>query len=162
MSDSMPKWVQPMLAKLSGSLPADDERWAHEMKWDGIRGLDFIQGGRLRLMTRNQIEVARRHPELGGLGAALGGRSAILDGEIVGFDDRGRPRFEALQQRMGLDGHHRNPARPDVAVAYIIFDLLHLDDASLLNEPYEQRREQLEGLGLDADHWCVESKEPGP
>src|SRR5205823_10453403 len=106
-----PRWVAPMLAKLSPSLPKDDDRWAYEMKWDGIRGLAFIQGGQLRLMTRNQIEVTRRYPELSGLGAALGGRSAILDGEIVGFDEGGRPRFEALQQRMGLDGHHRIPSR---------------------------------------------------
>src|SRR5437763_13810539 len=152
MPDSMPKWVQPMLAKLSSSLPKDDERWAYEMKWDGIRGLAFIQGGKLRLMTRNQIEVTRRYPELSGLGASLGRRSAILDGEIVGFDDGGRPRFEALQQRMGLDGHHRMPARPDVAVAYMIFDVLYVDEASLLNEPYEQRRKRLEGLKLDTDH----------
>lgn len=51
-----------MLAKLSGSMPTDDDRWAHEMKWDGIRGLAFIEGGKLKLMTRNQLEVTRRYP----------------------------------------------------------------------------------------------------
>jgi bifunctional non-homologous end joining protein LigD len=40
-----------MLAKLAGSLPTDDERWAYEMKWDGIRGLAFIGGGKLKLLT---------------------------------------------------------------------------------------------------------------
>ena len=53
MADPLPRWIPPMLAKLSGSLPADDERWAYEMKRDGIRGLAFIEGGKLRLMTRN-------------------------------------------------------------------------------------------------------------
>src|SRR5437867_11730301 len=134
----MPKWIPTMLAKLSSSLPKDDERWAYEMKWDGIRGLAFIQGGKLRLLTRNQIEVTKRYPELAGLGAALGRHAAILDGEIVGFDDAGRPRFEALQQRMGLEGAHRIPARPDVAVAYMVFDVLYLDDRSLLNASYEE------------------------
>jgi bifunctional non-homologous end joining protein LigD len=142
-----------MLAKLSGSLPADDDRWACEMKWDGIRGLAFIEGGELKLLTRNQIEVTRRYPELAGMGADLGGRRAILDGEIVGFDEQGRPRFEALQQRMGLDGHHRIPSRPDVPVAYMAFDLLYLDSAPLIAEPYETRRELLESLGLEAEHW---------
>src|ERR687892_30720 len=112
MSDPVPRWIPPMLAKLAGSLPTDDARWAYEMKWDGIRGLAFIEQGKLRLMTRNQIEVTRRYPELAGLGAALGGHSAILDGEIVGFDDTGKPRFEALQQRMGLEGGHPSKARP--------------------------------------------------
>ena len=51
MPDSLPQWIQPMLAKLFGSLPADDQRWAYEMKWDGIRGLAFIEHGKLRLMT---------------------------------------------------------------------------------------------------------------
>ncbi len=136
MPDPMPKWVQPMLAKLSSSLPKDDERWAYEMKWDGIRGLAFIERGKLRIMTRNQLEVTTRYPELAGLGAAFNGRNTIFDGEIVGFDDEGRPRFEALQQRMGLEGGHRIPARPDVAVAYMIFDVLHLDDRSLLTSPF--------------------------
>ena len=63
-----------MLAKLSSSLPRDDERWAYEMKWDGIRGLAFIEQGKLRLMTRNQIEVTRRYPELRGLANELGSR----------------------------------------------------------------------------------------
>ncbi len=112
MPDPMPKWIPPMLAKLSGSLPADDERWAYEMKWDGIRGLAFVEQGKLRLLTRNQIEVSRRYPELAGLASALGNHSAVLDGEIVGFDDHGKPRFEALQQRMGLEGGHHTHARP--------------------------------------------------
>jgi len=53
-----------MLAKLSRSLPADDERWVYEMKWAGSRGLAFIEQGKPRLLTRNQIEVTRRYPEL--------------------------------------------------------------------------------------------------
>jgi bifunctional non-homologous end joining protein LigD len=142
-----------MLAKLSASLPKDDERWAYEMKWDGIRGLAFVQAGKLRLMTRNQNEVTGRYPELLQLGAQLAGRNAILDGEIVGFSEHGKPTFEALQQRMGLEGGHRIPSRPDVAAAYMIFDVVYLDDRSLLQQPYEVRREQLEGLHLEAEHW---------
>ncbi len=142
-----------MLAKLSGPLPADDERWAYEMKWDGIRGLAFIEQGKLRLMTRNQIEVTRRYPELVGLASALGNHSAILDGEIVGFDDQGKPRFEALQQRMGLEGGHHTVARPGVPIAYMVFDVLYLDGDSLLNQPYEVRRAKLEALHLESEHW---------
>ena len=89
MPDPLPRWIQPMLAKLSGSLPKDDERWAYEMKWDGIRGLAFIEKGKMRLLTRNQIEVTRRYPELAKLASAVGNHGAILDGEIVGFDDAG-------------------------------------------------------------------------
>src|SRR6266540_5849869 len=153
MPDPMPKWIRPMLAKLSGSLPADDERWAYEMKWAGIRGLAFIEQGKMRLLTRNQIEVTRRYPELAGFALALGSHSAIIDGEIVGFDDHGQPRFEALQQRMGLEGGHHTQARPGVPIAYMAFDLLYLDGASLLQVSYEIRRIQLEALQLESDHW---------
>src|SRR5438105_1953805 len=107
MSDPMPRWITPMLAKLSGALPPDDARWAYEMKWDGIRALLFVGNGQLRIMTRNQIDVTKRYPELHGLGAGLARRSAIRDGEIVGFDEQGRPKFEAFQQRMGLEGGRR-------------------------------------------------------
>lgn len=69
------------------------------MTWDGIRGLAFVQGGALRILTRNQIEVTTRYPELPGLGSALDGQNAIFDGEMVGFNEQGRPSFEACDRR---------------------------------------------------------------
>jgi bifunctional non-homologous end joining protein LigD len=74
MSDPMPRWIPPKLAKLSGALPLDDAHWAYEVKWDGIRALSFIEGGRFRIMTRNQIEVTKRYPELHGISDRLAKR----------------------------------------------------------------------------------------
>jgi ATP-dependent DNA ligase len=54
---------------------------------------------------------------------------------------------------MGMDRNHRIPARRDVPVAHVIFDVLYLDDTSLMDQPYEARRELLEKLGLEAEHW---------
>src|SRR5215212_10370779 len=99
----MPERVIPMLAQL-GELPPDEDRYGFEVKWDGIRALFYQRPGRARLETRNLADVTARWPELRPLGEALGGRSAVLDGEIVAFDEEGRPSFGRLQSRMHLTG----------------------------------------------------------
>lgn len=131
-----------MLAKLVSALPPDDEHWAFEMKWDGIRALGFIQGGKLRLLTRNGNDMTARFPELAGLGKSVN-TDALLDGEIVALDERGRPSFQLLQQQ------HQQPA----TVVYILFDVLHLGSEALLGQPYTERRARLEALKLDGEHW---------
>ena len=151
--EPMPQQVKPMLARL-GDLPADDRRWAYEIKWDGVRAIGYAEGGRLRLESRNGRDITPRYPELRELGRALAGREAILDGEVVAFDDGGRPSFQKLQGRMHLTSEHavRRLAVSD-PVAYLIFDLLWLDGHSLMDLPYLERRERLAELGLNADRW---------
>jgi bifunctional non-homologous end joining protein LigD len=99
--EPMPEHVVPMLARLA-RLPADEERWAYEIKWDGIRAIAFSRPGRLRLESRNLIDITARYPELRALNRALSHHEVVLDGEIVAFDDEGRPSFECLQRRMHL------------------------------------------------------------
>jgi hypothetical protein len=91
-----------MAAQLAAGIPPAEERCGFEFKWDGIRAIAFYDGGRQRLQTRNRNDVTRRYPELAPLGDALGSHQAVLDGEIVALDAKGRPSFETLQQRMGL------------------------------------------------------------
>jgi bifunctional non-homologous end joining protein LigD len=149
----IPDDLRPMLATL-GSLPPDDELWAYEMKWDGVRALVRVEGGRITIKSRNDIDVTVSYPELRPLGEQLGSTQVLLDGEIVSFDDHGRPSFERLQQRMHVASaaSARRLADSDPA-AYLIFDLLHLDGRSLLDLPYTQRRELLDGLELAGESW---------
>jgi bifunctional non-homologous end joining protein LigD len=137
----MPSFVKPMLAKLS-TLPADESQWAFEVKWDGIRAIARREPGRLNLLTRNEIDRAARYPELAGLDEILGSHAAMLDGEIVTFDQQGRPSFQ------GLASHDEPGARQ---ASYMVFDLLWLDGDSLLDLPYLERRERLFALELDGD-----------
>ena len=74
--------------------------WAYEMKWDGMRAIVAVEGGRLARRARRATTSTRRFPELRALGGALGARDAVLDGEIVALDEDGRPSFELLQPRM--------------------------------------------------------------
>src|SRR4051794_13618541 len=82
-------------------LPPDDG-WAFEVKWDGVRILAKVDGGQIRLRSSNGIEATNRYPELHALADTLGGVEAILDGEVVAFDEQGRPSFGLLQSRMHL------------------------------------------------------------
>src|SRR6266700_5527659 len=150
----MPTVVDPMAAQLAAGIPAREERYGFEFKWDGIRAISFWDGRALRLQTRTRNDVTPRYPELAPLARALGSRQVVLDGEIVALDERGRPSFEHLQQRMGLTAEadvRRVMAK--VPVSYILFDLIYLDGQLLDDEPYTRRREWLEELRLSDRHW---------
>ncbi|HEX2903169.1 MAG TPA: non-homologous end-joining DNA ligase [Jatrophihabitans sp.] len=150
-----PKDLAPMLASPGALPPAkDDALWAYEMKWDGMRAIARVDGGRLTLHSRNAREVTVSFPELRPLAEHFGTSQAVLDGEIVCFDDRGRPDFGRLQERMHVSSARQAQSlaatRPVVLLA---FDLLHFDGESLLELPYSQRRERLESLELDGPNW---------
>jgi len=156
-----PEGLRPMQATLAATPPKGDG-WAWELKWDGIRALGYVDGGRLRLFTRNGNEVTNRYPELRGLGETLGSRQAVLDGEIVTFDDAGRPSFERLQRRMHVenDSSIRRLVN-EVPAVYVLFDLLWLDRHSTMALPYEERRAQLFDLGLTGPSWQTPPHEVG-
>jgi bifunctional non-homologous end joining protein LigD len=148
----MPERLEPMLAR-AGDLPPD-EGWAFEIKWDGVRAVAYAEGGRLlKLESRNRNNITPRYPELRELGRALGTHEAILDGEVVSFDN-GVPSFQKLQKRMHLtsEGQVRRLSQSE-PVVYIIFDLLWLDGHSLLELPYADRRKLLAKLELTGPAW---------
>jgi bifunctional non-homologous end joining protein LigD len=151
--EPMPARIAPMLAR-SASLPDDDSGWAFEVKWDGVRAIAYSQPGELRVESRNLNDITDSYPELFGMNAALGSHSAVLDGEIVAFDEAGRPSFAALQRRMHTAS--RSQARKlakDTPVTYVIFDLLWLDGHSLMDRPYSERRTRLAALALNGESW---------
>ncbi len=151
--DPFPENVVPMLAKLS-TLPREGSGWGVEVKWDGIRAIAYCRPGRVELQTRNLNDVSAQYPEVKRIARALGSHDAVLDGEIVAFDESGRPSFERLQQRMHLsdDNVVRRRMRTH-PVVYVVFDLLYLGGEDLMGEPYERRRELLEGLSLAGESW---------
>lgn len=154
--EPFPQLIPPMLAA-SGPMPvgAEEAGWAWEFKWDGVRAVTYVRLGGVVLRSRNDRDITVSYPELHALGAALP-TPAVLDGELVAFDEAGRPSFGTLQRRM----HVSDPAAAgrlsaQVPVSYVIFDILHLDGWSLRSLPYDARREHLTGLGLDHPAWQV-------
>ena len=160
--EPMPEHVVPMMARL-GTLPAKDDGWAYEIKWDGVRAIAYSEPGRLRLESRNLNDISAQYPEVRPLNRALSSHSAVLDGEIVAFDRAGgRPSFERLQQRMHLTGEAQIRRRAqDHPVVYVIFDLLYLDGHDLMALPYSERRARLEELALDGPAWQTPSHSVG-
>ena len=158
---SPPADLRPMLATLTTSAPRGDG-WSWELKWDGIRAVGYVDGGRIRLLTRNGNDVTHRYPELRRLGEALGARDVVLDGEIVAFDDTGRPSFELLQRRMHVEGDSAiRRLVGEVPVTYVLFDLLWLDGRSTMELPYSERRARLRELDLNGASWQTPPNEEG-
>jgi bifunctional non-homologous end joining protein LigD len=150
---TLPEHLLPMLAS-PGRLPRDDAGWAYEIKWDGVRAITYWRPGRMRIESRNLNDVSSRYPELRALGRQLGARAAVLDGEIVAFDERGTPSFELLQRRMHLSSESAiRRAALQAPATYVIFDLLHLDGLRTLGLPYRERRRQLDELHLNGVSW---------
>lgn len=137
-----PPAPRPMLATLTGK-PFDDPEWTFEPKWDGIRAIAICNES-TQLISRNEKDITSGYPELSKLHERVVGLEAMLDGEIVAFED-GVPSFQKLQGRM----HLRDPAQVEravktIPVAFIAFDLIYLDGRSLIDLPLAERRALLE------------------
>jgi bifunctional non-homologous end joining protein LigD len=160
----MPASIHPMLAE-SVNDPFDGAEWLFEIKWDGYRAIAFIEGGKVRLVSRNQNELTARYPELHDLARFVKAKTAILDGEVVALDDEGRASFSLMQQRTGFrPGGKRRVANADVPVLYYAFDLLYLDGYDWRRVPLEERKLKLKsvlesGDGLRySDHYEAQGK----
>ena len=137
---NLPATLRPMLPR---PLPQPFDSTAHlfEPSWGGLRALAFIGpadvagAGDVRIVDGEGRNLAASLPELSGLAVRLDARSAILDGELVVVDGSGRADGEELSRR--LAGERGRP------VAFLAFDLLHLDGRSLLSAPLARRRERL-------------------
>jgi bifunctional non-homologous end joining protein LigD len=141
-----PPSLQPMLAE-GGHQPFDDPKWRFEPKLDGIRALAFLSTDLTRLITRRGRDVATQYPELHMIHELVDQVNAVMDGEIVAFDEDGKNSFEALQQRMNL-ANEREIKRiaKQIPVALVAFDLLWLDGRNLTEQPLEERRELLQAV----------------
>jgi bifunctional non-homologous end joining protein LigD len=147
----MPEHVVPMLARLS-HMPANQDDWGFEVKWDGIRAILYSRKrkGDLTIENRNLRDITFKYPEL----RPLAGLNAVVDGEIVAFDENGRPSFERMQGRMHLSTEQAVRARmSDLPVRFMVFDLTWHDGEDLTELPYTERRARLEALDLNGESW---------
>ena len=122
--------------------PYDEEGWWFEVKWDGYRTLIYSEAGGIEARSRRGLDLLGPFPELGRLDLPQG---AVFDGEVVAFDEEGRPSFSLLQRRTGFGGVRSG--RP-VGVNLVVFDLLYHGE-ELIGRPYTERRSRLESLDLE-------------
>jgi bifunctional non-homologous end joining protein LigD len=129
-------FIAPALPKPTES-PAEDDGWLHEIKYDGYRTVLVIGGGQVRAFTRAGHDWTHRYPRIVAAARSLPVKAAILDGEAIVQDDCGVSDFAALPSAIANQPHR---------LLFYAFDLLHLDDNDLRDQPLIERRERLRGL----------------
>jgi bifunctional non-homologous end joining protein LigD len=127
-----------MLAR-SGRLPASGD-YAYEVKWDGFRAIVSTEGP-LRVRSRRGWDMT---PHVGFL-ADLPVR-AVLDGELVALDADGKPDFPQLCGCVLM-------RRTTAPLTFVAFDVLSVESRNVMGLAYTERREILDGLGLDDRYW---------
>jgi bifunctional non-homologous end joining protein LigD len=132
----VPKFVEPMHAKLVTAPPAGD--WSYEIKFDGYRAIALKGGDEVRLLSRNQKDLGKKYSAVVEAVAELDCEDAILDGEVVALDPEGRPSFQHLQ------AFEKGEQRPPLF--YYVFDLLQLNGTDLRSKPFSERKAMLEQL----------------
>jgi DNA ligase D-like protein (predicted ligase) len=124
--------------------PFNDDGWIFEPKYDGLRVLGVFDGENLNLLSRNQLSQNFQFPDIvAGLRASLR-YPAVVDGEVVCFDDHGRPSFRTLQQRFHLQDAAEVQQRMQQYPAYLyLFDILYVDHYDVTTLPLIRRKELL-------------------
>jgi DNA ligase D-like protein (predicted ligase)/DNA ligase D-like protein (predicted polymerase)/DNA ligase D-like protein (predicted 3'-phosphoesterase) len=139
-----PPSFSPMLAE-GGHEAFDSPDWWFEPKLDGIRCLAQMETGDTVLRTRTGRDVTAQYPELHMVHEMIDQVNAVIDGEIVALDERGKDSFEALQQRMNLSNPREiDRLRKRIPVTFVAFDVLWLDGRDTTGLSLEERRELLD------------------
>lgn len=129
-----------MLAKSSEDA-FDDEDWIFEIKWDGYRAVADLSKKQPLFYSRNGISFLSKFASITE-DFSQQKHHMILDGEIVAFDENGKPSFQLLQQ-IGDN--------PNLALTYQVFDLLWLNGYSTEELPLIQRKELLKDALIETD-----------
>jgi len=142
--EPMPKVISPMLAELGKGTPPSGDDWLFEVKWDGVRSLCFIEGGQVRMISRNANAIDKQYPELSVLPHHVTAGQAIFDAEIAALDAQGRPDFEQLQRRINVaDASVVARLARSHPVTLFVFDVLYLDGFDLRGVPLLERKKLL-------------------
>jgi bifunctional non-homologous end joining protein LigD len=134
----LPRTLTPELATLVDELPLDPEEWIYEIKFDGYRMLSRIEGGEVRLITRNGNDWSRKLPHLVKALGKLKLKSSWLDGEIAMLDENGIPDFQSLQN--AFDSAHTE------RIIYYLFDVPFYEGYDLREVSLVERRALLQKL----------------
>lgn len=147
----MPASLEPMLATLGNSVPSGSD-WLYEVKWDGYRALCFIEGGKVRMLSRRGTKLDKQFAAVAAaLAQSVKAETAIIDGEVVALDEYGNPSFQHLQN---LTGFGTKPALKGMATPnlnFFAFDLLYLNSYDLRKAALIDRRQLLMSILLPSE-----------
>jgi len=144
--------LKPMLA--FSSEPFDDENYIFEIKFDGTRGIAYVdvENRRLRLLNRRMLYFEYRYPELRELLDCVRAKRVILDGEVVVLEG-GRPNFYKLAEREHVEDRNRIELLSlTMPACYVVFDILYKDGQDLTKLPLLERKRVLEDIVKEGKH----------
>jgi DNA ligase D-like protein (predicted ligase) len=144
--------IEHMLTATSTKVPTGD--YIYEMKWDGIRTMIYVDEESLRISSRGKRDITKQFPEFSEDRKQLKCTQAILDGEIVVLDEKGKPQFKTTVGRMHKSNEHsiRTAMKGSPAYCYL-FDVLYLDGCSVQKEPLHKRKAWLKSLIRPGGHF---------
>lgn len=140
--NNLPTTIKPMLGRLARNA-FDSSDHLFELKWDGMRALAFIEGGTLKILSRNGRNITSNFPELSEMPSHINSAPVIIDGEIVCLDEQNKPIFSRLQQRVQSK---RIGIRRTHPVTFIAFDLLYQKGLAVIKRPLVDRKNMLADL----------------
>lgn len=152
-SRKLGSFIEPMKAQISDRPAFDSEDWLFEIKWDGYRAIAEINGENNRLYSRNGNTFDKAYPKVFSALSSIKS-NAVIDGEIVVFDETGKPNFQRLQNYSSRDKH---------IIQYYAFDILELDGKSLVDLELVKRKEILKKLLPDSNiiRYCDHVEDEG-
>lgn len=125
--------------------PFNSDDYLYEIKWDGYRALAYLDE-QTTILSRNLLDLTERFPELLHLHNKVSGKPVILDGEIVVLDE-GKPSFSKLQSRGKISDILKvKRMSKQIPATFIAFDVLYKDGESIMNQPLELRKKDLERI----------------
>ena len=130
-SRKLSSFIEPMMAQLTDRPAFDDPEWIFEIKWDGYRAIAEINKGDVKLYSRNGLTFDKAYPKVFDALKTIK-KNATLDGEIVVFDEKGKPSFQKLQNYRSNDKY---------TIQYYVFDILAQDGKSLTSLPLLERKD---------------------
>ena len=135
-SKKLTSFIVPMMAQLTDRPAFDDPDWIFEIKWDGYRAIAEIDKGKVKLYSRNGLTFDKAYPKVFEALQTIK-KNMIVDGEIVVFDEKGKPNFQKLQNYRSNDRYR---------IQYYVFDILQRDGKSLTSLPLTERKELLQKI----------------
>lgn len=132
-SRKLASFVEPMKAQLSDLPPFDSADWIFEIKWDGYRAIAETNSDGNRLYSRNGLTFDKAYPKVFESLKKIK-KKVVIDGEIVVFDEKGKPNFQKLQNYRSNDKY---------TIQYYVFDIIYLDGKNITNLPVTERKEML-------------------
>ncbi len=142
--------VKPMMAEMAEDLASVLEEHggetALEFKFDGARIQVHKRGADVRVFSRRLADVTASVPEVVEIAQALPAQELLVEGEVVGLDERGRPRpFQDLMRRFRRV-HEIETLRREIPLRLFLFDIVYKDGQVLIGKSYGERWEILASL----------------